>query len=114
MKLPKTFFGWTNLKWFIREFAAMYSTRDSYFSKKRFESSMAFLGGYGIILYHVWANMTTITNSEILADAVVLFGVAGYTVSKIQAEKAVNPTPANEVLSEAENPPIKSDDDLVA
>lgn len=83
----KFFFGWTNIKWFIKEIIAMYSNRPSYFSKKRFESSMAFLSAVGIILANVYYHRTTITNSEVLADAVVLFGIAGYTVKKIQEEK---------------------------
>ena len=87
MKLPKCFFGWTNLKWLIKEFIAMYSNEDSYFSKKRFESSMAFLSGIGIILSFVWLHRATITNSEMLADAVILFGIAGYAVNQIQKEK---------------------------
>lgn len=107
MKIPKTFFGWTNIKWVIKEFIAMYSTKDSYFSKKRFESSMAFLGGYWTILYHVWSCRLTISNSEILADAALLFVIAGYTVNQIQGEKKVV-TPVAPVA-----PPVK-DDDLVA
>lgn len=81
------FFGWHNLKWLIRELTAMYSNRKSYFSKKRFESSIAFLSAIGIILWHVITNADTISNSEILADAALLFGVAGYTVNQIQKEK---------------------------
>jgi len=86
-KLPKCFFGWTNLKWLIKEFIAMYSTRDSYFSKKRFESSIAFLSGVGIILSYVWLHRFTIQNSEVLADAAILFGIAGYQLNAIQREK---------------------------
>jgi len=81
------FFGWQNIKWLIREMAAMYSNRKSYFSKKRFESSMAFLSALGVILAHVIIHIHTISNSEILADAALLFGVAGYTVGQIQKEK---------------------------
>ena len=70
----------------------MYSNKPSYFSKKRFESSMAFLSGIGIILCWVWLHRATITNSEMIADAVILFGIAGYTVKQIQDEKKENPT----------------------
>jgi hypothetical protein len=37
------FFGWENIKWFIREIGKLYSPTPSYFSKKRFESSIAFI-----------------------------------------------------------------------
>lgn len=81
------FFGWHNFKWLTREMSAMYSNRKSYFSKKRFESSIAFLAAMGIIIGHVVINIDTITNSEVLADAALLFAVAGYTVGQIQKEK---------------------------
>ena len=99
MKLPKTFIGWSNFKWLIKEFIAMYSNRDSYFSKKRFESSLAFLGAMALVLGHAYYSRATITNSEIIADAALLFGIAGYTVSQIQKEKSTTPppTPTTEV-----------------
>jgi hypothetical protein len=121
MKLPKTFIGWTNLKWLIKEFIAMYSTHDSYFSKKRFESSIAFLGAMTLILWHAYYSRATITNSEILADAALLFTIAGYTVNQIQKEKSLTPgTPAKKVANVApaddvpEIPPVKDDGDLEA
>ncbi len=112
MKLPKTFIGWTNIKWLIKEFIAMYSNTNSYFSKKRFESSMAFLGAMGLVLTHAYYSRATITNSEIIADAVLLFAVAGYTVNQIQSEKKPI-TPPSQDESLAEKKPNK-DDDLVA
>jgi hypothetical protein len=87
----KYFFGWSNIKWVIKEFGAMYSNTESYFSKKRFESSMAFLGAMSLILWHAYYSRATITNSEILADAALLFGIAGYTVNQIQKEKKESP-----------------------
>jgi hypothetical protein len=86
-KPKKYFFGWTNIKWAIKEFFDMYSNTPSYFSKKRFESSMAFLSAMFLILGHAIYNRNTITNSEILADATLLFIIAGYTVNQIQKEK---------------------------
>lgn len=88
--MKKWFFGWTNIKWFIKEFVAIYSNRPSYFSKKRFESSVAFVGAMFLIIGHAIYHRTTITNSEILADAALLFAIAGYTVKQIQQEKVDN------------------------
>lgn len=105
MKLPKMFFGWSNLKWLIKEFVAMYSNKDSYFSKKRIESAMAFLSALGLILTHAYYTRATITNSEILADATLLFLIAGYTVNQIQKEK--KPIVSNDT------PPVKDDSDAV-
>ena len=95
MKLPKTFIGWSNLKWLIKQIVAMYSNQESYFSKKRVESSIAFISAMGIILAHVYSDRATITNSEILADAALLFTIAGYTVARIESEKKFNATTGN-------------------
>lgn len=95
--MKNKFFGWENIKWLIKEFVAMYSNKDSYFSKKRFESSIAFLSAVGIILWYVVAHKTIITNSEILADASLLFVIAGYTVKQIQTEK--KDIPLNDISS---------------
>jgi len=112
MKLPKMFFGWANLKWLVKEFIAMYSTKDSYFSKKRFESSMAFLSAIGLVLTHAYYTRATITNSEILADAALLFAIAGYTVNQIQKEK--KPTGSDDASKEIpKDAPIKDDSDAV-
>ena len=116
----KYFFGWTNIKWVIREFANMYSNKDSYFSKKRFESSIAFLSGVGIILSFVYSHRQTITNSEVLADAVILFGLAGYQLNAIQKEKKENPLPsdnsdiktATDSIKKEESAPIIDADSL--
>jgi len=85
--MKKLFFGWTNFKWLCKELLAMYSNEPSYFSKKRFESSVAFVTAMAIIITHVYHDRMTITNSEILADATLLFLIAGYTVNQIQKEK---------------------------
>lgn len=88
--MKKMFFGWTNFKWLCKQLLAMYSNEPSYFSKKRFESSMAFITAMAIIITHVYHDRETITNSEILADATLLFVIAGYTVNQIQKEKKDN------------------------
>lgn len=91
MKLPKTFIGWTNIKWFIKQIIGMYSNdQNCYLSKKRIESAIAFSSATGIILWHVYKNSAIITNSEVLADAALLFTVAGYTLNHIQKEKNEN------------------------
>lgn len=111
MKLPKTFFGWSNIKWLFKEFIAMYSTKDSYFSKKRFESSIAFLAATGLIIWHAYYDRTKITNSEILADAALLFTIAGYTLNQIQKEKAITNLITPKEEPDKEEP--KKDEDAV-
>jgi len=106
MRKKKWFFGWTNIKWFITELVNLYTGKPSYFSKKRIESSLAFLGGYWIVLYHAWSCRETITNSEIIADATLLFVIAGYTVRQIQSEKkTIDPnSTSSEITSTIEKP----------
>lgn len=87
--MKKMFFGWTNFKWVCKELLAMYSNEKSYFSKKRFESSTAFIAAMAIVITHVYHDRATITNSEIIADATLLFFIAGYTVNQIQKEKTI-------------------------
>jgi hypothetical protein len=117
----KYFFGWGNIKWFMREMGNMYSNKKSYFSKKRFESSLAFLAAISLIIGHAIIHTDTITNSEILADAALLFTIAGYTVTQIQKEKKevpgssdvgeepATPAQAKKILNENKKP-IKKED----
>lgn len=47
----KWFFGWENIKWFITKIGNIYSRKDSFFSKRRIESSIAFIvGQVGMVL----------------------------------------------------------------
>lgn len=87
----KYFFGWGNFKWLVREVSYMYSNKKSFFSKKRIESSSAFIAALSIIVGHIIYTRNTITNSEVLADATLLFAIAGYTVNQIQKEKKDSP-----------------------
>lgn len=81
------FFGWNNIKWLIREIGKLYSSEPSYFSKKRFESSIAFIiAQWGMIIY-LWNNYTTLTMSDFLLWAAAEFVIAGYYVTQIQKEK---------------------------
>lgn len=107
--MKKLFFGWTNFKWLCKELLAMYSNEPSYFSKKRFESSAAFILAMTIVVTHVYHDRMTITNSEILADATLLFFIAGYTVNQIQKEKTVIDTTV-EKSKNTDKPTDKTED----
>ncbi len=102
--MKKMFFGWSNIKWLIKEFMAMYSNKESYFSKKRFESSIAFLTAMTLIVEHVYYTRDKISNSEVLADVTLLFIIAGYTVNQIQTEKKITVPQVEEI--KVENPKI--------
>lgn len=81
------FFGWDNIKWFFREIFKIYSSEKSYFSKKRIESSFAFLIGQGGMILYLYTHYKTLTISDFLLWAAVEFVIAGYYVSQIQKQK---------------------------
>lgn len=81
------FFGWTNIKWFITEIGKIYSSKPSYFSKKRIESGVAFaIAQWGMITF-LLKKMDTLTMGEFLLWAAAEFAVSGYIINKIQSEK---------------------------
>jgi len=83
------FFGWTNIKKFITEIIKMYSNKDSYFSKKRVESSIAFIIGQWGMIYFLLQSISTLSAGDFAIWAGVEFAVAGYIVHYIQQEKKV-------------------------
>ena len=87
IKLPKTFFGWTNTKWLFKEIMNIYSTKKSFFSKKRLESGMAFLIGQFGMIYFLIQNHATLTTSDLAIWAGIEFAVSGYMLNQIQKEK---------------------------
>lgn len=83
----KLFFGWENIKWLIKEIGKIYSNEKSFFSKKRVESSIAFLVGQWGMIYFLLENHAKLTASDMLMWAGVEFAVAGYILTFIQKEK---------------------------
>jgi hypothetical protein len=87
MKSKKYFFGWNNIKWFISEVGKIYSGAESFFSKKRIESGVAFVIGEWGMIYFLLNNIEKLTASDIVIWASVQFAIAGYIVREIQKEK---------------------------
>lgn len=88
----KWFFGWTNIKWLIKELINLYSNASSYFSKKRIESGIAFLVGQWGMIYFLIKNIDKLTTSDIALWAGVEFAIAGYIINQIQKEKKTEDT----------------------
>ena len=86
----KLFFCWTNVKWLIKELINLYTTKDSFFSKKRIESGIAFIIGQWGMIYFLTKNIEKLTTSDITLWAALEFAIAGYIVSQIQKEKKLN------------------------
>ena len=90
MKNNNYFFGWTNIKWFITEIGKIYSGQESYFSKKRIESGVAFIiAQWAMVLFFI-THLQTLTMGEFLLWATAEFAVSGYIINQIQKEKILN------------------------
>lgn len=83
----KYFFGWTNIKWVIKELAAMYSGSSSYFSKKRIESGVAFIALQWAFIYYFLEHHNTMTPSDVLIILAPQLAICGYMINSIQKEK---------------------------
>lgn len=80
----------SKIKWFFQEIMKMYSAEESYFSKKRVESGVAFLiAQFGMIFFLV-KKLDTMDVYELSIWAGMEFLIAGYTVTQIQKEKKDN------------------------
>ena len=88
----KWFFGWSNIKFLIKELVKLYSNGTSFFSKKRVESGIAFIVGQWGMVYFLVKNIDKLTTSDIALWAGVEFAIAGYIISQIQKEKKVDDT----------------------
>lgn len=85
----KYFFGWTNIKWCIKELVNIYSSKSSFFSKKRIESGLAFLIAQWGMIFFLLQKHETLSMGEFLLWAAAEFAVSGYIINKIQNEKKV-------------------------
>lgn len=85
--MKKYFFGWTNIKWLIREMMNLYAGKHSYFSKKRIESGIAFMVGQWGMIFFLEQNIQSMTTSDIVLWSGVEFAIAGYMLNHIQKEK---------------------------
>jgi len=85
--MKKTFVGWTNIKWLIKELVAMYSGGKSYFSKKRIEGGAAFWLAWMGMAFYFGMRYSTMDIYETILWAGTLFTIGGYNVKKTQDEK---------------------------
>ena len=77
----------SKIKWFFTEIMNMYSAHDSYFSKKRVESGVAFLIAQLGMVFFLVKKIDTMDVYELSVWAGMEFLIAGYTVTQIQKEK---------------------------
>lgn len=83
----KMFLGWTNIKWILREMMMIYSSKPSFFSKKRIESGVAFaIAQLGMVFFLI-VKYQDLSMWDFILWASAEFAVAGYIINKIQKEK---------------------------
>lgn len=90
--MKKYYFGWTNMRWFISEVGKIYSSKSSFFSKKRIESGIAFIISQWGMIYWLLKKHDVMTTTDFVMWAGLEFAVAGYIVHQIQKEKYDHPT----------------------
>lgn len=89
--MKKYYFGWTNIRWFISEVGKIYSSKSSFFSKKRIESGIAFIISQWGMVYWLLKKHDVMTTTDFVMWAGLEFAVAGYIVHQIQKEKCDHP-----------------------
>ena len=87
MSKLKKWFDSTRIQWFIFELIKTLSNEQSYFSKKRIESAIAFIIGQIGMIYYLIEHMQMMTSTDIGLWAGIEFLIAGYTINQIQKEK---------------------------
>ena len=103
-KKTKWLFGWSNIKWFFSEIMNIYSTKKSFFSKKRVESGIAFIIAQWGMIFFLLEKHSSLSMGEFLLWAGAEFAVAGYIINKIQKEKSsVNDQISDIVTQEEES-----------
>jgi hypothetical protein len=78
------------IKWFFTEIINIYSTKKSFFSKKRIESGIAFVIAQWGMIFFLLEKHKDLSMGEFLLWAAAEFAVAGWMISKIQNEKNGN------------------------
>ena len=88
------------LKWLKTEVLNMYSSKTSFFSKKRVESGIAFLIGQWGMVFFLLEKHSNMTTSDLAIWAGIEFAVSGYMLNQIQKEKKSAEVPSEDIISE--------------
>jgi hypothetical protein len=89
-KLPKTFIGYTNIKFVIKELIKMYSNQPSFFDRKKINEGIAFYAAICMDLCYVYSHRHSLSSSEALFHVGTLLAISGYHLNEIQKEKKIN------------------------
>ena len=107
MKNKKFFFGWTNIKWIIKEIVHIYSNKSSFFSKKRIESGIGFIIAEWGMIFFLLKKMDSMDIMTFAGWAAIQFFVAGYIIKQIENGKSVILPDSSKIDPvDTEDPPI--------
>jgi len=87
VKEKKWFLGWTNIKWIIKEFIKIGSSDQSYFSKKRIESGIAFFVYQWGSIYYLMNKIDSMVSGDFLLWAGIELAICGYIIGQIERSK---------------------------
>ena len=90
----------TAAKWLKTEILNMYSSKPSFFSKKRVESGIAFLIGQWGMVFFLLEKHSNMTASDLAIWAGIEFAISGYMLNQIQKEKKAAEVSPEETISE--------------
>lgn len=89
--------GRKRVKWLIWELIKLYSSTNSFFSKKRIESGIAFIIAESGAIFWLLKKYDDMTTSDFIMWLSPQLFVAGWMISQIQREKTTNvPTNLND------------------
>ena len=91
------------INWFFTEIVNIYSTKKSFFSKKRIESGVAFVIAQWGMIFFLLEKHSSLSMGEFLLWAGAEFAVSGYIINKIQKEKVINDQITDSVSQEEES-----------
>lgn len=98
-KLSGGFFGWNSFKWNFVELKKMYSGRvDSFYSKKRIESGIAFIVLQWGMIYFLLKHSSTMTMTDMLIWAGIEGAIAGYMINQIEKNNRPNEAPTDSTV----------------
>lgn len=82
---------WSGVKWFFTEIMKIYSTKKSYFSKKRIESGVGFIIAEWGMIFFLMKKIDLMVTTDFAIWVSIQFFVAGYMINQIQKEKKSSP-----------------------
>jgi hypothetical protein len=85
--MKKYYFLWVFIKTVISEIGKIYSSKSSFFSKKRIESGISFIISQWGMIYWLIKKHHVMTTTDFVMWAGLEFAVAGYIIHQIQKEK---------------------------